>query len=95
MFIIKFNNMVKNKWIWAAFAIIVAVAFGASDMLSANARGDRDAEHLPHGTADAGAHRIRHSTADADPHVSARRGPAARRDDAAGLFAAHHQEPGG
>ena len=40
MFIIKFNNMVKNKWIWAAFAIIVAVAFGASDMLSANARGD-------------------------------------------------------
>ena len=40
MFIIKFNNMVKNKWIWAAFAIIVAVAFGASDMLSANSRGD-------------------------------------------------------
>ena len=35
MFIIKFNNMVKNKWIWAAFAIVVAVAFGASDMLGA------------------------------------------------------------
>ena len=40
MFIIKFNNMVKNKWIWAAFAIIVAVAFGASDMLSSNSRRD-------------------------------------------------------
>ena len=33
MFIIKFNNMVKNKWIWAAFAIVVAVAFGASDIM--------------------------------------------------------------
>ncbi len=40
MFIIKFNNMVKNKWIWAAFAIIVAVAFGASDMFSAASRRD-------------------------------------------------------
>ncbi len=40
MFIIKFNNMVKNKWIWAAFAIIVAVAFGASDMIGANSRGN-------------------------------------------------------
>lgn len=39
MFIIKFNNMVKNKWIWAAFAIVVAVAFGASDMLSGARRG--------------------------------------------------------
>lgn len=38
MFIIKFNNMVKNKWIWAAFAIIVAVAFGASDMIGAGSR---------------------------------------------------------
>ena len=38
MFIIKFNNMVKNKWIWAAFAIVVAVAFGASDMLGAGSR---------------------------------------------------------
>lgn len=38
MFIIKFNNMVKNKWIWAAFAILVAVAFGASDMLATAGR---------------------------------------------------------
>ncbi len=38
MFIIKFNNMVKNKWIWAAFAIVVAVAFGASDMIGAGSR---------------------------------------------------------
>ena len=38
MFIIKFNNMVKNKWVWAAFAIIVAIAFGASDIFSARAR---------------------------------------------------------
>ncbi|MBR1608175.1 MAG: peptidyl-prolyl cis-trans isomerase [Kiritimatiellae bacterium] len=38
MFIIKFNNMVKNKWVWAAFAIVVAVAFGASDIFSASER---------------------------------------------------------
>ena len=38
MFIIKFNNMVKNKWVWAAFALIVAIAFGASDILDASAR---------------------------------------------------------
>ena len=38
MFIIKFNNMVKNKWIWAAFALIVAIAFGASDILDASSR---------------------------------------------------------
>lgn len=34
MFIIKFNNMVKNKWIWGAFAVLVAVAFAGSDILS-------------------------------------------------------------
>ena len=38
MFIIKFNNMVKNKWVWAAFALVVAVAFGASDILAASNR---------------------------------------------------------
>ena len=38
MFIIKFNNMVKNKWLWGAFAVVVAVAFGASDILSAGPR---------------------------------------------------------
>lgn len=38
MFIIKFNNMVKNKWVWAAFALVVAVAFGASDILDASRR---------------------------------------------------------
>ncbi len=32
MFIIKFNNMIRNKWIWGAFATIVAVAFVGSDM---------------------------------------------------------------
>ncbi len=32
MFIIKFNNMIRNKWIWGAFAIVVAVAFVGSDM---------------------------------------------------------------
>lgn len=43
MFIIKFNNMVKNKWVWAAFAIVVAVAFGASDIFysAKQGRGDR------------------------------------------------------
>ena len=33
MFIIKFNNMVKNKWLWTAFAILVCIAFGASDII--------------------------------------------------------------
>lgn len=43
MFIIKFNNMVKNKVVWFAFAIVVAVAFGASDIIWSARRdgGDR------------------------------------------------------
>lgn len=32
MFIIKFNNMIRNKWIWGAFAFIVAGAFVFSDV---------------------------------------------------------------
>lgn len=31
MFIIKFNNMIRNKWLWGAFAIIVAGAFIVGD----------------------------------------------------------------
>lgn len=42
MFIIKFNNMVKNKWVWAAFAIVVAVAFGASDIMYSARQGQSD-----------------------------------------------------
>lgn len=38
MFIIKFNNMVRNKWLWGAFALLVAVAFGASDIWSSASR---------------------------------------------------------
>ncbi len=34
MFIIKFNNMIRNKWIWGAFATVVVVAFVGSDMMS-------------------------------------------------------------
>lgn len=34
MFIIKFNNMIRNKWIWGIFATIVAVAFAGSDLAS-------------------------------------------------------------
>lgn len=33
MFIIKFNNMIRNKWLWGAFAIIVAGAFILSDSM--------------------------------------------------------------
>ncbi|MBO7298305.1 MAG: SurA N-terminal domain-containing protein [Kiritimatiellae bacterium] len=41
MFIIKFNNMIRNKWLWGAFAVIVAGAFIMSDsMLSSSASGD-------------------------------------------------------
>lgn len=32
MFIIKFNNMIRNKWIWGVFATIVALAFTVSDI---------------------------------------------------------------
>jgi len=32
VFIIKFNNMIRNKWIWGIFAIIVAGAFVFSDV---------------------------------------------------------------
>lgn len=32
MFIIKFNNMIHNKWVWGIFATVVAVAFAASDI---------------------------------------------------------------
>ena len=38
MFIIKFNNMVRNKWLWGAFALLVAIAFGASDIWSSASR---------------------------------------------------------
>ena len=34
MFIIKFNNMIRNKWVWGIFATIVAVAFAGSDLTS-------------------------------------------------------------
>lgn len=41
MFIIKFNNMIRNKWLWGAFAIIVAGAFILSDsMISSSAPKD-------------------------------------------------------
>lgn len=37
MFIIKFNNMIRNKWLWGAFAVIVAGAFILTDsMVSAD-----------------------------------------------------------
>ena len=32
MFIIKFNKMIRNKWIWGIFALIVAFAFAFSDL---------------------------------------------------------------
>ncbi len=35
MFIIKFNNMIRNKWLWGAFAIVVAGAFIMSDSMVA------------------------------------------------------------
>ena len=44
MFIIKFNNMVKNKWIWGAFAVLVAVAFAGSDILSGGYGSDKGAD---------------------------------------------------
>lgn len=34
MFIIKFNNMIRNKWIWGFFAVIVVLAFAAGDLFS-------------------------------------------------------------
>ena len=34
MFIIKFNNMIRNKWVCGIFATIVAVAFAGSDLTS-------------------------------------------------------------
>lgn len=40
MFIIKFNNMIRNKWIWGIFATIVAFAFAGSD-LSCGSKGDK------------------------------------------------------
>ncbi len=47
MFIIKFNNMVKNKWIWGAFAVLVAVAFAGSDILGGGYGSDRDRDGGP------------------------------------------------
>ncbi len=46
MFIIKFNNMVRNKWLWGAFALLVAVAFGASDIWSSASRGAGERERI-------------------------------------------------
>ncbi len=51
MFIIKFNNMIRNKWIWGFFAVIVASAFvfsdmscGSSDRAEQNSAGRLDGE---------------------------------------------------
>ena len=46
MFIIKFNNMVRNKWLWGAFALLVGIAFGASDIWSSAARNSGDRERI-------------------------------------------------
>lgn len=46
MFIIKFNNMVRNKWLWGAFALLVAVAFGASDIWSSASRGSNESVRI-------------------------------------------------
>lgn len=46
MFIIKFNNMVRNKWLWGAFAVLVAVAFGASDIWSSASRSSGQSERI-------------------------------------------------
>lgn len=40
MFIIKFNNMIRNKWVWGIFATVVAVAFAASDLYTGG-KGDK------------------------------------------------------
>ncbi len=34
MFIIKFNKLIHNKWLWGAFAVVVAVAFAGTDILT-------------------------------------------------------------
>ena len=47
MFIIKFNNMVKNKWIWGAFAVLVAVAFAGSDILGGGYGSDKGRDGSP------------------------------------------------
>lgn len=40
MFIIKFNNMIRNKWIWGIFATIVVLAFTASDISCVTPEGE-------------------------------------------------------
>lgn len=39
MFIIKFNKMIHNKWLWGAFASVVVVAFAGSDLISGRRQG--------------------------------------------------------
>ncbi len=34
MFIIKFNRLIHNKWLWGAFAVVVALAFAGTDILT-------------------------------------------------------------
>lgn len=43
MFIIKFNKMIHNKWVWGAFATVVVIAFAFSDIVS-DRRARRDTE---------------------------------------------------
>ena len=38
MFVIKFNKMIRNKWIWGAFAVVVCVAFAGTDLLMGSNR---------------------------------------------------------
>lgn len=40
MFIIKFNKMIRNKWVWGFFAGIVALAFVFGDFFSSSSKKD-------------------------------------------------------
>ncbi len=39
MFINKFNNLIRNKWVWGIFAVFVCLAFVGTDLFSSRGRG--------------------------------------------------------
>ena len=43
MVIQKFNSLIRNKWVWGAFAIVVSVAFCFDDLFTSHEREERSA----------------------------------------------------
>ena len=45
MVILQFNKLIRNKWVWGAFAIVISAAFCFDDLFTKDSREERKAEN--------------------------------------------------